>query len=180
MTQPHRYRHALTPVCLAAAAAAAIGGCGSPAGDTSGKGSPGALPATLVPAPSASSASSAGGSASTAPVPSVSPAATPTPTVLRTAPTAAAEDLSSCYDGSCTITVTRPVTVPLDASRFGFASFRVTALTADGVTIAADSDGNHLRSTGGAGSLLTLNNLSIQVLSAGADAARLTFAATGR
>ncbi|SEO49090.1 hypothetical protein SAMN05216267_102834 [Actinacidiphila rubida] len=183
MAQPPRHRRALAPVCLAAAAAAAaLAGCGSSGGDSPGKGGPGPTPAATSPAsPAPVTAPAAPAPGRDTPVPSRhTPTPTATPTVFGTTPPAAADELSACYGGACTLTVTHPVTVPLDASRFGFASFRVTALTAGSVTVAADDGGNHLRSTGSAGSYLTLNNLAVHVLSATAGSARLTFAATGR
>lgn len=54
--------------------------------------------------------------------PAPTPAANPSPTTAGT-------DISACFDGDCSLAVSGPVDVPVDA-RFGFPALSVTELTA--------------------------------------------------
>jgi hypothetical protein len=53
----------------------------------------------------------------------------------------------------------------------------VTSISAEGVGIEADTGGTHLQSSGSPGSRLTLNNLTVHVLSSSAGSARLALSA---
>jgi hypothetical protein len=159
MTNSRPRRWALAPAGLIAAAV--LAGCTSSADETSGKARPG------PPTPASVSA------AATAPAP-----ATGTPSPSRTSPSpaphrTAGDGTASCYDGSCTVTVTRPVTIAVDPHRFGFSSFRVTSISAAGVGIEAVTSGTRLQSSGSPGSRLTLNSLTVRILSSSAHEARL-------
>lgn len=175
MTQPCRSRWVLAAAGLAAAAF--LAGCTSSADGTSGTSHPGP-PNPGTPATTAAGATPGGTTAaaspSTSPTARATPSATPSPSRPSTAAKRPAGDsAASCYDGSCTITVTHPVTVAVDPHRFGFSSFRVTSVSANGVGIAADTGGTHLQSSGSPGSRLSLNNLTVRVLSATSHSARL-------
>ncbi|MBY8877426.1 hypothetical protein [Actinacidiphila acidipaludis] len=136
-------------------AAAVLSGCGSPPGGTSGKARP------------ARSTAAAGAAGSTAAAGPGGPGATASPR-HTTGPGGA-----SCYAASCVLTVTRPGSVLLDVRRFGFSSFRVTTIGADGVGVEADGNGSDLFSSGGPGSRLTLGRLTVRVLSATSRSVRL-------
>ncbi|MFI1092163.1 hypothetical protein [Streptomyces sp. NPDC020917] len=174
MTKPCRSRWVLAVAGLAAAAF--LTGCTPSADRTSGTPHPGPPnPAASVKTGHATpGGSTAAASPSASPTVRATPSAPPSPVRTTTAARRPAGDsAASCYDGSCTITVTHPVTVAVDPHRFGFSSFRVTSVGANGVGIAADTGGTHLQSSGSPGSHLTLNDLTVHVLSATPHAARL-------
>ncbi|MFI5718049.1 hypothetical protein [Nocardia sp. NPDC051750] len=62
-----------------------------------------------------------------------------------------------CFDGSCTLTVTAPATIPVDAAVFGFPEVIVSEVTSDSVTWEAYGPGTTLRGTTGAGGTTTLS-----------------------
>jgi hypothetical protein len=158
MTNSRPRRWALAPAGLIAAAV--LAGCTSSADDTSGKARPGPPTPASVSAAATASAPATGTSHSRT---------SPSPAPHRTA----GDGTASCYDGSCTVTVTRPVTIAVDPHRFGFSSFRVTSISAAGVGIEAATSGTRLQSSGSPGSRLTLNSLTVRILSSSAHAARL-------
>lgn len=128
-------------VLLLAATAACGGGATAPATGTGRPAAP-SPPATVAPT-----------------VPSSAATAAPRPTTPEPADTAA------CFDGSCEITVTKPVTIRVDGDRFGFSSFTITRIGASGVTVEARAGGAYLRSGVSPGGTAGLNNLSVRVKS---------------
>lgn len=149
---------------LLVAAAGWVTGCGGGGGGSE----PAAAP------PGTTSVSAPGTTpAATTPPPSRTATAAPPPSRTRTAAAAPHTDTSGCYDGSCRITVTKPVTIRVDAHRFGFGSFRVTRIAASGVTVVADTGGTHLESGVSPGGTAGLNELRVHVLSATDGSAEL-------
>lgn len=150
-------------VAGAVLAAAVLAGCGS-GGHGDGHGSGTAQGAGRTPATTAAATSTAPAPAPP-PVPPTTASIPTTATTPATAsPSAATTDLHACYDGTCEITVSRPVTVPVDG-RFGFSAFKVTHIGPDGVTIEANGAGTHLESGVSPGGTAALNGISVRVRS---------------
>ncbi|MFJ2958537.1 hypothetical protein [Streptomyces sp. NPDC087270] len=150
-------------VAGAVLAAAVLAGCGS-GGHGDGHGSGSAQGAGRTPATTAAATSTAPAPAP----PPVPPATASIPTTATTPATAtpsagtATTDLHACYDGTCEITVSRPVTIPVDG-RFGFSAFKVTHIGPDGVTIEANGGGTHLESGVSPGGTAALNGILVRV-----------------
>lgn len=68
----------------------------------------------------------------------------------------------SCYDGECEITVSRPMSFPVDP-RFGFDTISITSIGSESVTIKATGRGVSW-ATVGPGSNVRLNGLRSHVL----------------
>ncbi|SEG25379.1 hypothetical protein SAMN05216223_10462 [Actinacidiphila yanglinensis] len=115
----------------------------------------------------------AAGSTAAAPRRSSVPPAVPSSVPPRTTSAGADAGLRSCYDGSCEITVTGPVTIPV-ADRFGFPAVEVTHVGADGVTIEANGGGTHLESGVGPGGTAALNGISVRVRAVHGNTAELS------
>jgi hypothetical protein len=49
-------------------------------------------------------------------------------------PTPASSDVADCFEGNCTLLLTKPATVPLDAKKLYYPSMRVTAISAESLT----------------------------------------------
>lgn len=81
-----------------------------------------------------------------------------TPTTLSV-PT----DAGACYDGTCGISVSAAITIPVDADRFGFSRVRIIRIGSADVTVEASSEGTYLRSTVSAGGTAVLNGLAVHV-----------------
>ncbi|WP_328465711.1 hypothetical protein [Streptomyces sp. NBC_00448] len=143
-------------VAGAVVAAAVLAGCGS-GGRGGGHGSGTAQGAGRTPATTAASTSTA-----PAPAPPPVPPATATTPAPASPSAGTTTDLHACYDGTCEITVSRPVTIPVD-SRFGFSAFKVTRIGPDGVTIEANGGGTHLESGVSPGGTAALNGISVRV-----------------
>ena len=147
---------------------AALSGCGADGGGPAGGGHPrpartnSASPAGAAPA--TSSATSPGTVSAPPPASSSAPAAVTRTPAKPAAPGGNAADLKACYDGRCEISVSRPVTIPVDG-RFGFTKFSITHIGAEGVTIAAHSAGTSLESGVSPGGTAALNGLSVKVKS---------------
>lgn len=158
---------------LAALALALTASCGDGNGNDGGAGRHGA---PTVPEPPARTA---------APPPATRPAApaetrTTAPAEARTtAPAEVRTDPAACFDGSCEITVTKPMAIRVDADRFGFSSVRITRIGAGGVTVEADSGGTYLQSGVSAGGTAALNDLAVRVRSVHGGTARLELSARG-
>jgi hypothetical protein len=60
--------------------------------------------------------------------------------------------------------VSKPTTIPVD-SRFGFGTFKITHIGADGVTVEAHSGGTNLESGVSPGGTAGLNGLLVRVKS---------------
>ncbi|WP_139347786.1 hypothetical protein [Nocardia donostiensis] len=96
---------------------------------------------------------------STSPV-SASPArattsSAPAPATFETAE--GAGDIGACFDGDCTVTVSAPTTIPIDAAVFGFPEVTISRVTGDSVTWEASGPGTFLRGTTGRGGTTTLS-----------------------
>jgi hypothetical protein len=145
------------------------GGYGDGHGSGSGQGTAAAGSTAAAPAPPpATSADAATTPAATTPAPpATSASGTSASGTSETRPSSAAPPpagVGSCYDGTCEITVSRPVTIPVD-SRFGFSSFKVTHIGTDGVTIRASGRGTDLESGVSPGGTAALNGISVRVRS---------------
>lgn len=42
--------------------------------------------------------------------------------------------MRDCFDGDCTLVLTKPARIPLDAQRFHYSTLRVTAISADSLS----------------------------------------------
>lgn len=148
------------------AAAVVLAGCGSGSG-SGGSGSG-------LGDGSAGPGRGAAGSTTAAPRRSSVPPAVPSPAPPKATARAGTDaGLRSCYDGSCEITVTGPVTIPV-ADRFGFPAVEVTRVGADGVTIEANGGGTHLESGVSPGGTAALNGISVRVRAVRGSTAELS------
>ncbi|TDC88519.1 hypothetical protein E1292_45605 [Nonomuraea deserti] len=77
----------------------------------------------------------------------------------------AKRDLRDCYDGRCTITVTDPVTFPVDP-RFRLSSVRVAKVNVAGMfdAVMVRSTASGASTTLGAGTRGSINGLSVHVV----------------
>ena len=67
--------------------------------------------------------------------PSPTPSAVPTPTTAKPRPTAPpSRNVKDCYDGNCTLLLSKPTRVPLNAKKFHYSSMRVTAISTKSLT----------------------------------------------
>lgn len=123
-------------VTALAALSLALTGCGS-----APVASPPTPPVSTTNAPAASPASSA--------PPLTPPPTTATPTPAATSrsanpnpPAPPSNKVRDCFDGDCTLLLSRPTTIPLDAKKFYYSSLRVTAISADSLSFSvADAHG---------------------------------------
>lgn len=89
-----------------------------------GGGDPAAQPLSGSPAPTTDAPS-------TSSAPSTTTSATPTPAPAGHRPPApASANVEDCFDGDCTLLLTGPATVPLDAAKFHYPAMQVTAISA--------------------------------------------------
>ncbi|MET0496339.1 MAG: hypothetical protein ABW000_24695 [Actinoplanes sp.] len=85
--------------------------------------SPPATTASPTPTPSAT------------PTPATPTPATPTPTTAKPRPTAPpSRNVRDCYDGNCTLLLTKPTRIPLNVKKFHYSSMRVTAISKKSLT----------------------------------------------
>jgi hypothetical protein len=87
---------------------------------------PSTTPVATTEAPAASSAPPATTASSTPAT--VSSSTNPNP------PAPPSNKVRDCYDGDCTLLLSRPTTIPLDAGKFHYSSMRVTAISADSLS----------------------------------------------
>ncbi|WP_157358855.1 hypothetical protein [Amycolatopsis sp. ATCC 39116] len=93
-----------------------------------------AAPVAQQPPPSTTPAPPTTAPATTVPS-TTSTSAEPTTTTANPNPPAPpSSKVRDCFDGDCTLLLSKPTTIPLDAARFHYASMRVTAISADGLT----------------------------------------------
>ncbi|EFL20502.1 MULTISPECIES: hypothetical protein [Streptomyces] len=78
-----------------------------------------------------------------------------------------------CYDGRCTITVSKPGTIKVNSHKFGFGKLKVTHISSRTVKFSATSGGTRLGGSTSPGGTVKLNNLKIWVKSASGHKARL-------
>jgi hypothetical protein len=102
-------------IVVFAAFALALIGCG------------GKTPVAQAPSPSAARTSS--------PPPS-EPASSPT--ASRNPPAPPSSNVKDCFDADCTLVLSKPAKIPLDAKRFHYSSMRVTAISAQSLTFTVD------------------------------------------
>ncbi|MCQ8187151.1 hypothetical protein [Streptomyces rugosispiralis] len=89
-------------------------------------------------------------------------------------PVARAAAHGPCYDGRCTVTVSRPTSIKVDSHRFGFGKLRITHISSRSVKMAATTTGGaHLSGSTSPGGAVRLNNLSIGVRSVSGHKAKL-------
>jgi hypothetical protein len=70
----------------------------------------------------------------------------PRPTTPAPAPPSPTpgSDVKACFDGDCLLTVTRPIKIPLDAKRYYYPVFAITAVTPDRIGYRVDyPNGGH-------------------------------------
>ncbi|MEU4742457.1 hypothetical protein AB0G02_18610 [Actinosynnema sp. NPDC023658] len=86
--------------------------------------------------------------ATTAPETSTTPTATTSPAT----PAPPSSNVDDCFDGDCTLLLTGPVEVPLDAATFYYSSMHVTEISPDTLSYYVPyPDGGGTQSTIGAG-----------------------------
>ena len=91
-------------------------------------------PAAQPPPPASPSATTASASPA-APTASPTPSAVPTPTTAKPRPLAPpSKNVKDCYDGNCTLLLTRPTRIPLNAKKLHYSSMRVTAISTKSLT----------------------------------------------
>jgi hypothetical protein len=170
------YRGAAAVTAVVALGLVGLSGCGSGGGGTAGahRGSAG----TSADGGTATSFAPAPPPSPFTPAPIRKPTATQrqTPAPAKAAPPAAGgadSNSRACFDGTCRISVSKPTDIPVD-SRFGFSTFAITHIGADGVTVEAEGGGTHLRSGVSPGGTASLNGLSIRVRSVSGHTARLS------
>jgi hypothetical protein len=78
-----------------------------------------------------------------------------------------------CYDGRCTITVSKPKTIKVNSRTFGFGKLKVTSISSRSVKFSATSGGTRLGGSTSPGGTVKLNNLKIWVKSVSGHKARL-------
>jgi predicted small lipoprotein YifL len=59
---------------------------------------------------------------------------TTTTTSVRRPATPPTTDVHACYEANCTLLLTAPTTIPLDAAKFHYPSMQVTAISADSLS----------------------------------------------
>jgi hypothetical protein len=91
------------------------------------------------------------------------------------APAAYGAAQGPCYDGRCSITVSKPQAIKVDAKRFRFGNLYVTNISARSVRFSArTTSGAYLSGSSSPGGSVRLNNLNIVVKSATSKKAALT------
>lgn len=115
-----------------------------------------ALGAVTIAATACGSGESGARQASTSPSP-VSATVSATPVSASFEVAESSTDIGACFDGECTLTVTGPTTVPVDAAVFGFPEVFISQVTADSVTWQASGPGTFLQGTTGQGGTTTLS-----------------------
>lgn len=125
--------------------------------------------------PTALLALAAGLAACSSAPPAAHPSAPVSPaTAVSRAPVhPASSDVHACFDGDCRVTVTAPVTIPVD-SRFGFSSVRVT-VSGSLVTVTAHPPGGTLDDTVLVPGRAALNDLTIDPQAVTGSKVTLTF-----
>ncbi|MFI0821083.1 hypothetical protein ACH4TX_38020 [Streptomyces sp. NPDC021098] len=78
-----------------------------------------------------------------------------------------------CYDGRCTITVSKPRSIAVNSHTFGFGKLKVTHISSRTVKFSATSGGISLSGSTSPGGTVKLNNLKIWVKSASGHKAKL-------
>lgn len=121
----------------------AVGGCSS----TVEPGQPQAQSQTTAPAPTRTSST---------PPPSLTVPSTSKPVLP---PAADGADVTACFDGTCEITVSGPLAIPLDG-KVGLAKLDVTSVTEDEVAVAANFPGGSGSSSAGPGCTMTFSRNS--------------------
>lgn len=106
-----------------AALALLLAGCGGEA--------PVAQPPSASPAP-ATTAQPPSSTTSSAPPTSSSAATSSSQKPLPVAPPSS--NVKDCFDGDCTLPLTKPAKIPLDAKTLHYSSMRVTAISADSLS----------------------------------------------
>lgn len=94
------------------------------------------------------------------------------------APVAYGAGRGPCYDGRCTITVSKPQSISVQRGTFGFGKLNVTHISSRSVKFSATSGGTRLGGSASPGSTVQLNNLRIWVKSASGHKARLVLSRT--
>jgi hypothetical protein len=94
-------------------------------------------------------------------------------------PTAYGAGHGPCYDGRCTITVSKPTAIKVDGRRFGFGKLNITPLSSGSVKASVITTGGaYLSGTTSPGGTVRLNNLKILVKSVSGRKATLALSPT--
>ena len=81
---------------------------------------------------------------------SATPTTSSSPSARPTAPPSS--NVRDCFDADCTLLLTKPATIPLDAGKFHYSSMRVTAISADSLSYSVSyPNGGSASSTVGVG-----------------------------
>jgi hypothetical protein len=81
-------------------------------------------------------------------------------------PAASGASQGPCYEGRCTITVSKPTGVKVDRNRFGFGTLNITPLSSRSVKLSViTTGGTYLSGSSTPGGTVRLNNLKILVKS---------------
>ncbi|MEI5520280.1 hypothetical protein WB401_17595 [Streptomyces brasiliscabiei] len=174
-------------VVTAAALTVVLTGCGGGGDRSDGSGGEGTRPSSTAPTASGTGGkdeggTGEGGSAGRTPHPAeterpTSPGTSPTPSTTDTDTDADADtdtDTKACFDGRCTISVSKPLSIEVD-SKFGVGELRVTEVTDDTVVLQSSGAGTFLSSSIGEGGTGGLNGLGFRVKSLEGGTAVLEF-----
>ncbi|MBZ3901839.1 hypothetical protein [Streptomyces griseiscabiei] len=168
-------------VVMAAALTVMLTGCGGGGDRSDGSGGEGTRPSSTTPTASGTGGkgeggTDEGGSAGRTPHPAeterpTSPGTSPTPS---TTDTDTDTDTKACFDGRCTISVSKPRSIEVDG-KFGVGELRVTKVTDDTVVLQSSGAGTFLSSSIGEGGTGGLNGLGFRVKSLEGGTAVLEF-----
>lgn len=88
---------------------------------------------------------------------------TSAPATTTTSTSSAASDLHACYEGQCEITVSGPVSFPVDP-RLGYDTISVSLVDPDTVSVEATAPGRTAKSTIGLGATSSFGNIEMRVV----------------
>ncbi|MEK8170642.1 hypothetical protein NKH77_16790 [Streptomyces sp. M19] len=96
-----------------------------------------------------------------------------------TAPMAYGAGHGPCYDGRCSVTVSKPQTIKVNSGRFGFGKLKITHISSASVKVSATTTGGaRLSGSTSPGGTVYLNNLEIWVKSVSGHKAKLALSPT--